>query len=492
MKPEECFFRSWQQESGIDEELFRRAWNNVGAGDQLTQILGAWCDGGPHWQAWDYETPTGQRIAAVRGADTTVYLPSLTRPEPIAAFYALVPRAGLLPSHNPHTWAETPGYDQSLQERDYQANQGEQLKVAFGSQHFVPDFVIASTPTAIDGPPIIDQRGQVLGGNGRSMMILRVLAGVDTYSGELARSVDAHGSVFGLRGAPTSGMVLVRVLAGDYEPADISARLNAAFTQSIDENAGAVSLGKRLPRRVLEEIADGLDDDGLGAAIRNGAPAIISALQDADIIRPASSAEWLALRADGSYDPGRLNDSGVQKLTAALVGALVEDKTTLARLGGHLRDLVERIAPAFLAFDTLENEHRENYSVSGTFRRAMREALRAYRFDDAAMADYYGNGALALGEGSTVELDPELAADAEALAMVRWLRAGARGSRVAAQRKALAAWRALPQVVKDPDTMVLFAERVPSRQEVLVDVLGLDDPGSIGDPMKYLAGDKNR
>lgn len=481
----DCFYRSWAAEAGIAEQVFAAAWKRSGAADRLAGILRSFCDGGPKWEPWHFTAPAGERIEAIRGADTTVYLPALTSPEPVAAFYALIPRGALLPSHNPFTWAETPGYDQGLQERDYANNRGEQAKVVFGSNHFVPDFVLASTPTAIDGPPVVAADGQVLGGNGRSMMILRVLSGVNTYSGALAQSIDAHGDVFGLRGAPTEGMVLVRVLAGDYEPHEISARLNAAFTQAIDQNAGAVSLGRRIPREALALIAEGLEDDGLASAIRKQAAELIPILQREDIITPASSADWLALRADGAYDPAAFNEEGARRLGGALLGALVEDKTVLARLTGNLRDLLERIAPALLAVETLTEEHRATYTVASTLRRALPEALRAYRFSDEAMSDYYSNEAFAF-EGDA-QLDAALLDDPEALALVRWLRRYSRGSRVEGQRRALSYWRTLPDIVKRPDAPPLFEEVPPSRRAHLVDALGIDDPSRITDARSYLA-----
>src|SRR5699024_9733518 len=194
----------------------------------------------------------GADAPVILGNETTIYIPSGEgSPDELTAKYALIEEARAGASHDPWSFRPTKGYDPALQERDYVVAQQEQAKVILGAQWFEPSFVLNSTPSAVDGPPIIGHDGHVLGGNGRCMMIRRTMAENKHYENALKARLLDHAGVFGLSPAQAEGRILVRMITGKYDRKDISARLNAAFTQSIDDHAGAVSLGKRLPPDLL-------------------------------------------------------------------------------------------------------------------------------------------------------------------------------------------------------------------------------------------------
>lgn len=415
----------------------------------------------------------GRRVEVIVGKATEVLVPdSKGAPTRYEARYALVRSAELGTSHDPWSFKPRPGYDQALQERDYATSEHEQAKVIFGATWFEPRFVLNSTPSAIDGPPVISTDGTVLGGNGRGMMLLRAMREKSTYRDLLRVELTLAPKIYGLTSAGEE-LVLVRMLTGKFDAKDISSRLNAAFTQSLGDHAKAVSIGARLPAEVLEIIAEGLDDGSLADTLRTRSREVVEALRDSGVIQPAELAEWTTQRGGKMED--NLSNEGRDRIRSALVGAVVDDVETLTYLEhAALRDLIERIAPVVLAVEQLEAPLNKDYSMLKPLRAAVREASRVVTLTPTEFAEHYSNLSLLGGDATA---DPEVAA------WVLWLWEHARGKRVAGQRAALQAWRSLPK-----SSNPLFGDFDKVTRERWFELWGLGplDPRLRSDPQGWL------
>ena len=107
-----------------------------------------------------YGYPTAVALQTSRGS-----------PRIVPARFVLVSAAALVPSHDSDTFAPRPDYPAHVQERRYEADRAEQLKVIDIAQNMTPGLLQNTSVGAVDGTPVIaaGERMFVLGGNGRSM-----------------------------------------------------------------------------------------------------------------------------------------------------------------------------------------------------------------------------------------------------------------------------------------------------------------------------------
>ena len=123
------------------------------------------------------------------------------------------------------------------------------MKIVRISEHMRPEIIVSGTAGALEGPPVVDRRGIVAGGNGRTMGIQRAyrIGRGDTFKNYLRD----HAKLFGLRAEDINGLedpIVVRVV-------DVSAAalprlvrdLNQSTTQSMDPLAEAVSAARVMP-----------------------------------------------------------------------------------------------------------------------------------------------------------------------------------------------------------------------------------------------------
>ena len=396
----------------------------------------------------------GREAHYMAGKTTKIVVPHGTgAPKEYEARYALIAAKDLGTSHDPWTFSDRPGYDQALQERDYRTSEHEQSKVIFGGTWFNPRFVLNNTPSAIDGPPIVASDGTVLGGNGRGMMLLRAMKEKTVYRDLLRVELTLAPKVYGLSRPEEDDRVLVRMLTGNYDRKAISAELNAAFTQSLGDHAKAVSLGGRLPAEVLEIIADELEDRTLAETLRARSSEIVGALRKSNVITPAELAKWTTQRGGKISDT--LSEDGAKTLRNALVGALVEDRDTLTYMtSAHLEDLIERIAPVILSLEQLEASLKQEYSVLAPLRQAISDVSTVVTLSPAEFADHFAN----------VDMFASTQDDPEVFAWIYWLWKSAKGSRVAASRTVMQAYRSLP---KDGAPLLIGLEEPLKRPEWL-------------------------
>lgn len=429
----------------------RDAVRTAGAAE-LAEQCGDICDSGrPPVPASSATLDSGVRV--LRGADTRVMYPTAQGVRALRAWYALVPREAVITSHDPLSFAEDARYPADFQERDYARDRGEQQKVVTAAlpERFRLEFIANTNPDAINGPPVVDTHGRVLGGNSRAMIVKRVAStDPDRFERELAETIAAHCSALGLEGAPTEGAMLVRVLEdGQVDPREASTLLNRAFTREIGAEAGAVAIGGLIPVDVYVAIGAELVDLPLREAIRRQSTTVVRALQSANVITPSNETSWLRTQSAGRGERrtvAELSNAGVDRLVAAMVGALVADKGVLSRTSPRLQGLYERIAPICLALEASEAGEYD-------FVPALREAIAAapsVPYDEVGFIEHFANERL-FGGDDAGDVSSPLAA-----VLLRWLALDAQHKPAQAAKGVLAYWRGLPEEVRTPGASSLL------------------------------------
>lgn len=303
--------------------------------------------------------------------DAPLVLPS----GPVRARYCLTSAARLIASHDPITWIPRPDYPPDTQERRYEVDPAEQLKIVQISEHMRPEVIVSDSASGLDGPPVVTAEGLVAGGNGRTMAIQRAYR--SGHGATLRRYLREHAATFGLRPEDVDRFedpILVRVVEVDLRALPRLVRdLNQPLTQAMDATAEAVSAARVLPQAALDALAAGIGDDTELAAYL-GSPRslpLVRALEAGGVVTPANRNRLLT-------PAGLLSEDGRRLVTAQLAAALVPDAGTLEALG-QLRGSLARSAPWWLAASAVPG-----YDVRRAFTLAARD-LRRMRAEDLSI-----------------------------------------------------------------------------------------------------------
>jgi hypothetical protein len=284
-------------------------------------------------------------LGALTGLETTVVTPHRPQGEP--AHYQVIEASQLIPSHNPETFQPSAAYPEGVQEREYHRQPEEQAKVVVGSQALNPALLLTDSPTAVDGPPIVTAGplAVVLGGNGRSMMILRAMK---TEAARLAYrdALEQKAAQFGIDPAELAGKqmpILVRVLdsvaSSDDKAALIAAvrRTNEGLTQALSPKARAVAEAKTLTPEVVRGIAQVLgenDEWSLRDALRERPKELSDLLRQDGVISPNNASSWLA--------GGEFTDEGKDRLEGMFLGRVIG---TGDRMAATSPSLLNKLGP---------------------------------------------------------------------------------------------------------------------------------------------------
>lgn len=275
-------------------------------------------------------------------------------PVPRTARYCLTSAFRLIPSHLPgRGFAPHPQYPAEVQERAYDRDKGEQMKVISIAQTLLPELVFHGAPGAIDGLPVVTSTGIVLGGNGRTMALQLHYA----QGGSAPRKyLLEHAREFGFTRAQVEAVpepVIVRVIdtpepdAPNYLPElrKLVRLLNVPLLKSLDVRAEAVAEARRLPDEALEVLSVALTDDAtLNAYLASAdSRAFQNTLRRAGIVNDRNAVRLL------STDGATFSEEGRRFVERLLLGALVPDAALLDRTDGRLREALARAAPWFLS-----------------------------------------------------------------------------------------------------------------------------------------------
>ena len=269
----------------------------------------------------------------------------------------MVEAAEIITSHNPFTWEPEPRYPREVQERDYHGDKNEQAKVLRIAAAPVPELLLAQTPTAVDGPPVLSSSRIALGGNGRSMGLR--LAYRDGTASSYREQLAAMAAAFGLtRGqvVALSEPVLVRVVKGldnasRAQLADASSRYNEPLTNGMDARARAVSLARRLSPATLTAVGAELEaHDTLRGAMAASGRLFVERLTSDGLITDQRRAEYVD-------DSGGLTEAGKVLVEGAFLGLAAGTPERLGQAAAGTLQKLERLIPFLARVRARDNGH---------------------------------------------------------------------------------------------------------------------------------------
>jgi hypothetical protein len=299
----------------------------------------------------------GDETAPGTGSSTTVYVADADgSPTPQAARYKLMEASDLIASHDPTKgFKQREEYPEGVQERVYHRDKAEQEKVLRNAQKLKPDLVANTNPDAVNGPPLVTDKGIVLGGNSRTMSIqLAHEKGGDARAAYVKHLKDnAH--QWGLAPEDVSQFkqpVLVRQVdvedQGKQNLGVLVRRYNEAFTQSMDPRTDQVARARLVTPAMLQTLATGMEakaDNGedkhatLNAYLSSAdARPFVDAMQRAGIIDRRNRSQYLG-------KDGALNEDGKTFVERLLVGKVVPHADTLSDMPQSQIQAIARSVP---------------------------------------------------------------------------------------------------------------------------------------------------
>lgn len=268
------------------------------------------------------------------------------RPEGEAVRYVIAEAADLVTSHSAETFAPRPDYPAQVQERPYQSAREEQLKVVQGARMLDPAFLLSDTPTPVDGPPLVTwgPRRLVLGGNGRTMMLLRARASHPERFSAYIAAVHAKAPAFGLSATGFDEPVLVREvqMAAESPAVDLAAavrRFNEGMTQALAPIARAVADARLMSADTVESIGRLLAEAGdwtLRDLLREQPREIIELLEADGIVTAQNRGAW--------FLGWGLTDEAKDRIEGMFLGRVVGTAARMTRTPPSVLGKVERIA----------------------------------------------------------------------------------------------------------------------------------------------------
>jgi len=322
------------------------------------------------------------------GEESSVVLPT---GKSIPAAYVLAEAELLTPSHDPRRgFRKNEGGDEN--ERPYEdptEGAASRQTVQDIAAKLDPRLLLTDSPTAVDGPPIVNRWGVVLGGNARTMA-MQLVYGVggeaaEKYRAALRKAAKRYGFTPADLDAFTNP-VLVREVAAGHEgaPGELSRVLNQALTTPKTATTDAVSRGRSINPAAASSIADTLGEDTLGKALGNPikARSLLQALVRAGAFVEADLFELT--------DPkGALTKAGRAVVEETLLGAVVTDVRALASLApGHRNKLIAALPGLVLlkaAWPAFAEHLVETADALASLRQSkqrMSEALRQQTIED--------------------------------------------------------------------------------------------------------------
>lgn len=280
------------------------------------------------------------------GADTTLTIPGYPAPEP--ATYEVVEANAVQTSHLPGQFERNRKYPFE-NERRYHDEPASQEKVRTQALQLDPNLVLRDSPTANDGAPIIDQDGNVLGGNGRMMAIKQAYENnterIQNYKNALALRMQE----LGLDPNQLDGMqqpVLVRRLTKQYDMPtrqELISRMNDFLTQAREKQAEGRTRGVRFSQQSLQLLGNRLTEaDSLREFFdKPESRELIARLKDDGVIRTEEDNRFI-------NQDGMLTPEGKTVVIDALRGNIVRDYEQISRLPSNSADKLDALIPSIL------------------------------------------------------------------------------------------------------------------------------------------------
>lgn len=325
----------------------------------------------------------------MRGAETSILNGQKEEP----GHYELWELGDLIASHDPENqFAKRADYPQGVQERPYHSDAGEQEKVLRNAATLDPRYLVSDNPDAVNGPPLVTEKGIVLGGNSRTMSMQLAYAKhperAQGYRNELKRKA----ALFGLEPDSVDGFdrpVLVRVVNGG-DDADMAVRsrlYNQSQTQGLQSGAEGVSKARLLTPETLDTLTTGMEEfESLREFLASGkSKDFVTALLRDGVLEQTQFSRL----TDGA---GRLNDAGKDLVENTLRGLIVADYDVLAASPASVLNKLDRAVPELARLKA----RGEGWDMSGVVTNALREIARADK-DGQELEIHFGQNMLFQG-----------------------------------------------------------------------------------------------
>lgn len=294
--------------------------------------------------------PRAPKSTPVIGKATRVKIPGTSRA--YESRYVVREAADVVPSHNPFNFQPDPEYHY-LNDRRYDREPQYQTQVidrskSSGTEAFDAAYVINNSPTAENGPPIIDADGNVLGGNSRAMIVKRVY-GSDDKAAERAyrETLFEQAPIFGLEPKQVAAMsqpMLVREiddeqLAGNTDIQRAITELNVPSTTPLTQEEASAAAAQQISDDAAQFITDMIDTEGEDATIASvmdskGA-AIVNRLIEDGIFKPGDRNRLLK--------NGKSTPEAKSRVESILVGGLYKDLAQMQATPAGVRRNIERV-----------------------------------------------------------------------------------------------------------------------------------------------------
>lgn len=347
------------------------------------------------------------------GVHTKIALPSKDEPF-LSARYAIMESGDIKPSHIPSFSAgpfrENPLYPPGLQERRYHDDPQEMRKVRVNAKRFYPPLVINTNPDTINGPPVVDKNGVVLGGNSRAMtMQLVYLSGNGYLIREAIKDSCSKGCFIGIGESLDRFIhpVLVRMVQVDARKESERARklvrlMNMSLTQDLDLSSSIASHARLLSAEQWKQLAkfiafnvesdQTINDYMLSSASRS----LVRELLNIGVLSNQNIS--LYTYPESHKSGGLLNVQGRRLFLDLIMGYLAPNTKVLDRLNSRTQDIIQKVGPSIIASDCCDPED----SLLSDFRLALQaiSELRVVTLKDLGRAilntDAIGGGVFGL------------------------------------------------------------------------------------------------
>ncbi|HXI43893.1 MAG TPA: hypothetical protein VNH83_28180 [Bryobacteraceae bacterium] len=297
------------------------------------------------------------------GVETTISVPGETAEYP--ARYTVRELDSLQPSHSGLNFQSNKKYGAGgldlKNDRNY-SNSVNQDKVLTNAQpgKFNPNYLVTDNPDATNGPPIVDEQGNALGGNGRLMILQRVHAYNPEGSAAYREALTAKAEQFGVDPEAIAGMkkpVLVREVPSEHWDSGSRAKavtdFNKKGTADLTPSERAIADSRRVSQETLDHVATQLEAAGPKATMADALDKgkgieVLQRLIDDGVISPQE-------RASLANESGLTKD-GRSRVSSLLIGRFFQDAAHIDNVSPAVRAKVERIAAPLAKTEGLEGE----------------------------------------------------------------------------------------------------------------------------------------
>ena len=343
------------------------------------------------------------------GALTSVFLPGEDgAPERLNARYKLVEADELIASHNPDGFQPNEAYPQGLQERAYHRDKAEQTKVLSNAQNLIPEFVANTNPDAVNGAPLVQEDGTVLGGNSRTMSMQLAYKNHPEKARSLKAYLSSQAASFGLREQDVEAMqspVLVRVVdTANHDPKLLVRTMNESMTQEMDPRTMQVALGRKMDARTLGILADDMNpDETLGAFLNDKrSEGFVNQLKRVGVIDRRNQSRYMDTK-------GNLNQDGKTLVERVLVGKMIGDPDLLSDTQPKIVSSLARAVPYMIQAEDAGPGFRiqEDLKIALEAHNDMRRrsmAPAAKQKTDDAIREYLGQVAGGINDKNEITL----------------------------------------------------------------------------------------